>query len=171
AARPAAPVVNEGPPPIPRVGRDRPLPLSFAQQRLWYLQELEPGSGTYNNPTLFRLVGDLDADALQAALDALVARHEVLRSTYTLDGERAVQVIHPPRGMALQRRDVAGDTPEAREAEMQRFCKAYALLPFDLEQGVLRATLLRLEPRCTCWRSCSTTRCPTRGATWSSRTT
>ncbi|RKG75011.1 non-ribosomal peptide synthetase, partial [Corallococcus exercitus] len=134
-------------PPIPRVGRDRPLPLSFAQQRLWYLQQLEPGSGTYNNPSLFRLVGELDVDALQAAMDALIARHEVLRSTYTLEGDRAVQVIHPPRGLPLQLRDVAGETPEAREAEMQRFCKAYALLPFDLEQGVLRATLLRLEPQ------------------------
>ncbi|RKI73405.1 amino acid adenylation domain-containing protein, partial [Corallococcus sp. AB049A] len=142
-----APLVNAGPPPIPRVGRDTPLPLSFAQQRLWYLQQLEPGSGAYNNPSLFRLVGELDTDALQSALDALVARHEVLRTTYSLEGDRAVQNIHPPRGLPLQRRDLAGDTPEAREAEMLRFCKAYVLLPFDLEKSVLRATLLRLEPQ------------------------
>ncbi|WP_233597088.1 non-ribosomal peptide synthase/polyketide synthase [Corallococcus sp. CA041A] len=147
AARPATPVVNEGPPPISRVGRDRPLPLSFAQHRLWYLQQMAPGSGAYNNPSLFRLVGELDVDALQATLDALVARHEVLRTTYALEGDRAVQNIHPPRGLPLPRRDVEGDSPEAREAEMQRFCRAYALLPFDLDQAVLRAMLLRLEPQ------------------------
>ncbi|WAS89436.1 non-ribosomal peptide synthase/polyketide synthase [Corallococcus sp. NCRR] len=139
--------MDAGPPPIPRVGRDTPLPLSFAQQRLWYLQQLEPGSGAYNNPSLFRLVGALDVDALQAALDALVARHEVLRTTYSLEGDRAVQNINPPRSLPLPLRDVTGDTPEAREAEMLRFCKAYVLLPFDLEKGVLRATLLRMEPQ------------------------
>ncbi|MFB1481089.1 non-ribosomal peptide synthase/polyketide synthase, partial [Corallococcus sp. RDP092CA] len=147
APKAAAPVVNAGPPPIPRVGRGQPLPLSFAQQRLWYLQQLEPTSGAYNNAALFRLVGALDEAALQAALDALVTRHEVLRTTYSLDGDRAVQVIHPSRGLPLQGRDVEGETPEAREAEMQRFCRAHALRPFDLEQEVLRATLLRLEPQ------------------------
>ncbi|WP_223765871.1 non-ribosomal peptide synthetase/type I polyketide synthase [Corallococcus sp. AS-1-6] len=151
APRPVAPAtparVDMTPPPIPRVGRDRPLPLSFAQQRLWYLQQLEPTSSAYNNPAIFRLTGELDRDALQAALDAMVVRHEVLRTTYALDGDHAVQVIHPPRGLPLQHWDAAGDTPEAREAAMRAFCQDSVRQPFDLEQEVVRAALIRLGAR------------------------
>ncbi|RYZ37358.1 MAG: amino acid adenylation domain-containing protein, partial [Myxococcaceae bacterium] len=147
APRPVVtPNVPGAPPPIPRAPRDQPLPLSFAQQRLWYIQQLEPQSGAYNNATTFRLTGELDVAALQAALDELVARHEVLRTTYSLAGETAVQVIHPARGLPLTRVDVAGDTPEAREAELARLCRAHALLPFDLEKLVIRALLVRVEP-------------------------
>ncbi|RKG75337.1 non-ribosomal peptide synthetase, partial [Corallococcus terminator] len=131
----------------PRVPRNQPLPLSFAQQRLWYIQQLNPQSGAYNNATTFRLTGDLDVAALQAALDELVARHEVLRTTYSLEGENAAQIIHPARGLPLVRLDVAGETPEAREAELARLCLAHAVIPFDLEKLVIRAQLLRLEPR------------------------
>ncbi|NNB89170.1 non-ribosomal peptide synthase/polyketide synthase, partial [Corallococcus exiguus] len=148
APRPVAPaapaVVNMSPPPIPRVSREQPLPLSFAQQRLWYLQQMEPTSSAYNNPAIFRLKGDLDRAALQAALDAMVVRHEVLRTTYALEGDHAVQVIHPPRGLPLQHWDVPGDTPEAREAAMRAFCQDAVRQPFDLEQEVLRAALIRL---------------------------
>ncbi|NOK20265.1 non-ribosomal peptide synthase/polyketide synthase, partial [Corallococcus carmarthensis] len=149
APRPVAPsvapvLVDVNPPPIPRVGRDRPLPLSFAQHRLWYLQQLEPTSSAYNNPAIFRLTGELDGAALQRALDEMVIRHEVLRTTYALDGDHAVQVIHPPRGLPLQHWDVPGDTPEAREAAMRRFFQEAVRQPFDLEKEVVRGALLRM---------------------------
>ncbi|RKI05722.1 amino acid adenylation domain-containing protein, partial [Corallococcus praedator] len=147
APRPVAPSVPGAPPPIPLVPRNQPLPLSFAQQRLWYIQQLEPQSGAYNNATTFRLTGELDVAALQAALDELVARHEVLRTTYSLEGETAVQLIHPARGLPLARVDVTGETPEAREAELVRLCQAHAVIPFDLEKLVIRALLLRVEPK------------------------
>ncbi|RKH56197.1 non-ribosomal peptide synthase/polyketide synthase, partial [Corallococcus llansteffanensis] len=136
-----------GPPPIPLVPRNRPLPLSFAQQRFWYLQQLEPQSGAYNNASTFRLTGDLDVAALQAALDELVARHEVLRTTYSLAGGSAVQLIHPARGLPMRKVEVPGATPEAREAELLRLCQAHTMIPFDLEKVVVRALLLRVEPR------------------------
>ncbi|RYZ40511.1 MAG: amino acid adenylation domain-containing protein, partial [Myxococcaceae bacterium] len=97
--------------------------------------------------TTFRLTGDLDIHALQAALNALVARHEVLRTTYSLAGDSAVQVIHPARGLPLPLVDVPGDTPEARQVELIRMCQEHALLPFDLEKVVIRARLLRVEPK------------------------
>ncbi|RKG63039.1 LLM class flavin-dependent oxidoreductase, partial [Corallococcus exercitus] len=133
--------------PIPRAPRDRPLPLSFAQQRLWYLQELEPESTAYNNAIIFRLTGTLDITALQTALHALVERHEVLRTTYALADDGAVQVIHATGALPLETEDVPGDTAEAREAAMLRRCQAYTATPFHLDTGpVARALLLRLAP-------------------------
>ncbi|MFP2898978.1 amino acid adenylation domain-containing protein, partial [Corallococcus sp. 4LFB] len=133
--------------PIPRAPRDRPLPLSFAQQRLWYLQELEPESTAYNNAIIFRLTGALDITALQTALHSLVERHEVLRTTYALADDGAVQVIHATGTLPLRTEDVPGDTAEAREAAMLLRCQAYTATPFHLDTGpVARALLLRLAP-------------------------
>ncbi|QRN99308.1 amino acid adenylation domain-containing protein [Archangium violaceum] len=135
------------PPPISRVSREGPLPLSFAQQRLWYLHQLAPGNTAYNNPSAFRLTGTLDVGVLQAALDELVNRHEVLRSTFTLSEQGPVQVIHPPRTLPMPLVEVTGETPEAREAELLRLCREETCRPFDLEHGSpFRALLLRLQP-------------------------
>ncbi|MCP3144587.1 amino acid adenylation domain-containing protein [Pyxidicoccus sp. QH1ED-7-1] len=144
--RPATAAAPQGPPAIPRAPRDQPLPLSFAQQRHWYLQQMEPSSTAYNNPSNLRLVGALDPKALQAALDELVRRHEVLRTTYTLsDSGAAVQLIHPGGSLPMPVEEVPGATPEEREAHMVRRCQEHAALPFDLEKGpVVRALLLRL---------------------------
>ncbi|NNC07214.1 amino acid adenylation domain-containing protein, partial [Corallococcus exiguus] len=132
---------------IPRAPRDRPLPLSFAQQRLWYLQELEPESTAYNNAIIFRLTGALDVTALQTALHSLVERHEVLRTTYALSDTGAVQVVHATGTLPLETEDVPGDTADAREAAMLRRCQAYTATPFRLTTGpVARALLLRLAP-------------------------
>ncbi|RKI64410.1 amino acid adenylation domain-containing protein [Corallococcus sp. AB049A] len=132
---------------IPRAPRDQPLPLSFAQQRLWYLQELEPESTAYNNAIIFRLTGTLNVSALQTALHSLVERHEVLRTTYALGDTGAVQVIHATGTLPLEFEDVPGATAEAREAAMLRRCQAYTATPFRLDTGpVARALLLRLAP-------------------------
>ncbi|HEX2189683.1 MAG TPA: amino acid adenylation domain-containing protein, partial [Longimicrobiaceae bacterium] len=88
-------------PPIGRAPRDEPLPLSFAQQRLWLVDRLEPGGSAYNVPSALRLRGELDTAALRASLDALVERHETLRTTFAEQGGVPVQVVHAPAPLAL----------------------------------------------------------------------
>ncbi|MEW5925949.1 MAG: amino acid adenylation domain-containing protein, partial [Gemmatimonadota bacterium] len=126
-------------PPVERVPRDGPLPVSFAQQRLWLVDRLEPGSPAYNIPYALRLRGALDVDALRRSLDALVRRHETLRTTLEERGGVPVQVIHPPAPGALEVVRVSG------EAEAARLAAEEAARPFDLAAGpLLRCTLLRL---------------------------
>ena len=98
-------------PPITAAGRDEPLPLSFAQQRLWFLDQLDPGSTAYSAPSPVRLGGELDVAALGAALGAVVGRHEVLRTRLVAgpDGV-AHQVIDPPSPFPLPLVDVSADS-------------------------------------------------------------
>src|SRR5262249_55815651 len=122
------------------------LPLSFAQQRLWFLHQLEPGSVEYNMPAPVRLTGHLDTAALSAALDALAARHEVLR-TRLVSGEDGTphQGIDPPSGFGLAHADLTGDPDALSTAE--RLVAEDGLVPFDLATGpLLRGTLYRLGP-------------------------
>ncbi|WP_375765651.1 amino acid adenylation domain-containing protein [Archangium gephyra] len=129
-----------------RAERTGPLPLSFAQQRLWFLDQLEPGTAHYNIPAGLRLVGALDTGALQRAFDELLRRHESLRTTFRAEQGEPVQVILPPFSLPLavvDLRDVPG--PE-REAEARRLTTQEARRPFELATGpLLRVTLLRLE--------------------------
>ena len=132
-------------PPIERVPRGGPLPASFAQQRLWLVDRLEPGSPAYNVPFALRLRGGLDTAALRAALGGLVRRHESLRTTFAERGGAPVQVVHPAAGVAVPAVDLRGLVPTAREREAGRLAREEALRPFDLARGpLLRATLLRL---------------------------
>ncbi|MBV9773170.1 MAG: amino acid adenylation domain-containing protein, partial [Gemmatimonadetes bacterium] len=133
-------------PPIERVSREEPLPASFAQQRLWVVDRLDPGSPAYNMPSPLRLRGALDVAALRASLDALVARHETLRTTFSERDGAPVQVIHAAAPVAMGEVDL-GHLPEAhREAEAGRLVADEALRPFDLACGpLLRCTLLRLD--------------------------
>ncbi|HEX8273687.1 MAG TPA: amino acid adenylation domain-containing protein [Longimicrobiaceae bacterium] len=133
----AAPPISIG-----RAPRDRPLPLSFAQQRLWVLDRIEPGSPAYNLPVALRVRGPLDAAALRAALDGLARRHETLRTTFAERGGVPVQVVHAPARVALPTVDLRGVQDAAGEAA--RLAGAEARRPFDLARGpLLRATLLR----------------------------
>jgi amino acid adenylation domain-containing protein len=131
--------------PIEPVARDKTLPLSFAQQRLWFLDRLEPGSSYYNIPSAVRLMGALDVTALERTLNEIVRRHEVLRTTFAEAGGRPVQVIAPEWQVPLPVVDLS-DLPEAeRESEAQRLAAGEAQQPFDLAHGpLLRATLLKL---------------------------
>ncbi|MCK8504202.1 non-ribosomal peptide synthase/polyketide synthase, partial [Myxococcus fulvus] len=130
-------------PPLVPADRSRPLPLSFAQQRLWFLDKLQPDSPTFNMPIALRLEGVVDVEALRQAITELVRRHEVLRTTFQ---EGPVQVIHAPAPVPMPVEDLSSLTGEAREAEVQRRVLAEAKRPFDLGRGpVLRASLLRLE--------------------------
>ncbi|MBY6244197.1 condensation domain-containing protein, partial [Methylosinus sp. Sm6] len=133
-------------PPIPLVDRTGPLALSFAQQRLWFLTQFgEAVSAAYHLTLGVRMRGRLDRRALQRALDAIVARHEALRATFTtLDGE-AIQKIAPVDvGFALEEDDLvdALDKDDALRALAER----EAATAFDLERGpLIRGRLARLD--------------------------
>ncbi|HEX2191159.1 MAG TPA: amino acid adenylation domain-containing protein, partial [Longimicrobiaceae bacterium] len=120
-------------------------PLSFAQQRLWLVDRLEPGSAAYNMPFAVRLRGPLDARALRRSLAEVARRHEVLRTVFAEHGGEPVQVVRPAAAVALPLVDLR-TLPEARrEATAGGLAGAEALRPFDLERGpLLRSTLLRL---------------------------
>lgn len=124
----------------PRAGA---LPLSFAQQRLWFLARLEPGNPYYNCPIALRLKGQLHVAALARVLDEIVRRHEILRTTFKVIDGQPVQII-AARSQSLPVLDL-GELPDA-EAEARRLVEEEARRPFSLEQGpLLRTTLLRLS--------------------------
>ncbi|HYH79871.1 MAG TPA: amino acid adenylation domain-containing protein, partial [Longimicrobium sp.] len=132
-------------PPLVPVAREAPLPLSFAQERLWFLHQMEPEGAGYNMPFPTRLVGRLDAAALERALGALTERHEALRTTFRPVEQGAVQIVHPAAPARLPVLDLTGLDLQAREDEARRLAREDAERPFDLERGpLLRATLLRL---------------------------
>ncbi len=132
-------------PPVVPVERTGPLPLSFAQERLWFIDRLEPGSTVYNTPMAWRLGGALDAAALERALGEIVRRHEALRTTFADRGGTPVQVIAPFGGFTLPVEDLSGLSEADREAEVLRRDAEEARRAFDLAAGPLfRAALLRL---------------------------
>ncbi|WP_345130507.1 amino acid adenylation domain-containing protein, partial [Dactylosporangium darangshiense] len=133
-------------PPIVPVARDGAIPLSFAQQRLWFLNQLEPDSPEYNEPLALRLSGPLDLDALRRALDTIVERHEVLRTRLIADDHgRPYQIIDPFVGAGLVVADLSGEPDPLATA--RAWVAADAVEPFDLASGpLLRARLLRLSP-------------------------
>ncbi|MFY0567266.1 non-ribosomal peptide synthase/polyketide synthase [Archangium lansingense] len=138
---------STGQPPLRPVPRDGALPLSFAQQRLWVVEQLTPGSAAYNNPAALRINGALDVRAMEQGLSTVVNRHEALRTTFREEGEVSVQIVHPPAAMELPLTDLS-TLPEAeREATARRLAVEEAHRPFDLRRGPLfRAHLLRLAP-------------------------
>ncbi|HEX8390771.1 MAG TPA: amino acid adenylation domain-containing protein, partial [Longimicrobium sp.] len=131
--------------PMAAVERTDALPLSFAQERLWVLDRMEPGSALYNVPSAMRLRGALDAGALERALGEIVRRHEALRTVFREGEGGPVQVIVPLTGFVLPVEDLSALEAASREAELARLADADAMRPFDLAAGPLfRATLLRL---------------------------
>ncbi|MFP2932073.1 amino acid adenylation domain-containing protein, partial [Pyxidicoccus sp. 3LG] len=128
------------------VAREGDLPLSFAQQRLWVVDQLQPGSSNYNIGTALRMEGRLDAEALRRALEHLVSRHEALRTTFMLKAGQPVQVLHPHVAWTLPLTDLGALPADAREAEARRLATEEAVRPFDLATGpLLRTRLIRLD--------------------------
>lgn len=130
---------------IPRRSSLEPAPLSYNQQGLWVLNQLMPGTSLYHTPMAVRLTGTLDASALQRALNAIVARHDALRTTFTtLDGSPS-QFVAPEVRLDLPLTDLSGVAAADREAEAKRLLQHESRKPFDLSQGPLvRALLVRL---------------------------
>ncbi|HTQ79404.1 MAG TPA: amino acid adenylation domain-containing protein, partial [Thermoanaerobaculia bacterium] len=148
AARPgeALPPIERTPPSSPSSPETPPV-LSFAQQRLWFLEQLHPGTPVYNLPGALEIEGRLDVPALSAALAAIVERHEPLRTAVELRaGEPLARLTAAPPGLPVV--DLSALAETARRGEMEREAQAEARRPFDLARGpLLRSLLLRLEDR------------------------
>ncbi|HST62463.1 MAG TPA: amino acid adenylation domain-containing protein, partial [Longimicrobium sp.] len=128
-----------------RISRTRTEPASYAQERLWFLDRLQPGSSVYNLPLIRRLGGALDPAALERALGEIVRRHESLRTTFQERDGAPVQVIAPFGGLALPVEDLSGLGEADREGAMRQRAGEEARRAFDLSAGPLfRAALLRL---------------------------
>ncbi|MDY7534454.1 non-ribosomal peptide synthase/polyketide synthase [Pseudomonas sp. Bout1] len=129
-------------PPIVALPRLQPLALSYAQERQWFLWQLEPTSTAYHVPAALRLRGDLDLPALQRSFDALIARHESLRTCFVEEQGQTLQLIQPDVTLALDVQSVAADVDEA---VLQALVAEETLHLFNLQQGpLLRVKLLRL---------------------------
>ncbi|WP_246763631.1 non-ribosomal peptide synthetase [Rhizobium sp. 007] len=132
-------------PAIAAVSRHEPLVLSFAQQRLWFLAQLDEGSTNYHIPLALRLRGGLDRTAWQRSLDRLFARHEALRSVFVApEGKPRVEVLPPDAGLPVLEHDLRG-RPDA-EAALLDLCHEEARTPFDLARGpLIRGRLIRMS--------------------------
>jgi hypothetical protein len=129
---------------IPRRTDPGPALLSFAQERLWFLDRFQPGNSFYNVSAALRFSGTLDVPALTASLTEIVRRHDALRTTFTVRAGQPVQCIAPAQPVTLPLTDLQHLPEEQRQSEAQRLATAEAQRPFDLEQGpLLRLGLLR----------------------------
>ncbi|WP_438281610.1 amino acid adenylation domain-containing protein, partial [Pseudomonas alabamensis] len=119
--------------------------LSYAQQRMWFLWQLDPHSGAYNLPGAVRLHGPLDTTALQAAFELLVARHASLRTVFQRQADGSLAQVPQAQGLTITFTDVSDLDPATREARVQAEAQVESVHPFDLEHGpLLRVQLLRL---------------------------
>ncbi|MEQ1511935.1 MAG: amino acid adenylation domain-containing protein [Lysobacteraceae bacterium] len=137
-------------PPIVAVARTETMPLSFAQQRLWFLAQMEDVSQSYHIPGALRLLGALDVRALKCALDGIVSRHEVLRATFVMDGETPMQRFAPAQmGFMLAEHDLSaplGDRKVDAETSLYARMREEFAAPFDLTAGpLIRGQLLRMN--------------------------
>ena len=131
----------------PRENRNN-APLSFAQQRLWFLAQLEPNSPFYNISKAVRLSGDLNVQILQQALDAIVCHHEILHTNYISENGDPIQVIAAPRAVELPIIDLQQYGQVERETQVQKLLQQESQRPFNLESDVmLRGCLLKLAPQ------------------------
>ena len=122
------------------------FPLSFAQQRLWFLQRLDPDSSTYNIPTALRLRGELNIKALQQSIDHLIERHEVLRTTFAIREGEAVQIVHPTLPVSISKTDLRDIGASRREETLRGLVRFDARQPFDLDRGpLLRVKLIQID--------------------------
>ncbi|MFD7617398.1 amino acid adenylation domain-containing protein [Streptomyces sp. NPDC059802] len=137
---------TEQQPEIPRADREQPLRLSPGQQQMWFLQRMEPDSHEYVVPLVLRLTGPLDETALRRAVDAVAARHEILRTRYDFVAGRPVQLIDPAGLVPFTATDLGSLPLDEREAEARTRAAACARVPFDLgAEWPLRVHLFRLS--------------------------
>src|ERR1043165_4542536 len=143
--------VKETPPIVP-LPRDRNYPLSFSQERLWFLDQLDPNSPAYNIHSATRFQGPLNIQAIEQALTELTRRHESLRTTFSVVDGRPIQVIAEPAPFRVELIDLSELEPSEREREAERIATAEAECPFDLSKGpLLRIHLIRLGENDHLW--------------------
>jgi amino acid adenylation domain-containing protein len=131
-------------PAVVPVNRDGLIPASFSQQRLWFLREIDPKSTAYNIPCVFSIRGPLDVVALERALNRIIARHEILRTTFDIVDGTVVQRIMPTLSIELPTSDIAPLQPDERELRAREIALEDAQKPFDLRNGPLvRARIVR----------------------------
>jgi len=133
-------------PPLVSVSPNGNLPLSFSQERLWFLEQLEPSrSSAYNMPSAFRITGALKVCALQQSLNEILRRHEALRTTFSSLAGKPIQVIHPELTLTLPIIELQDISPDQQQTKAMQLIREEVQRPFDLSQlPLLRATLLRL---------------------------
>jgi amino acid adenylation domain-containing protein len=138
-------VKTELPATIPRRRDSGPCPLSFAQERLWFFEQIEPGTAVYNIANAVRITGPLSLDALHKALNEVLRRHDSLRTVFTSHEDKAVQLVVPLQTLPLPVEDLSGLLAQEREVEAVRLINEESQRPFDLSHGVLlRCRVLRL---------------------------
>ena len=131
---------------IPSVPRDTNIPLSFSQQRLWFLQQLQPDSYFYNEHVALELTGSLNVAALEQSLNQIVRRHEALRTTFEMLDEQPVQIIAPSLTLTLPVVDLCKFSEAEQKTQVQRLATEQIQHPFDLVQGpLLRLVLVQLS--------------------------
>jgi len=131
--------------PIMPVSRGKHLPLSFSQERLWFLDQWDPGTSVYNSSIAIRIQGKLDIAKLERSLTEIIRRHEVLRTTFQIIDDQPVQVVVPTAIINLPVINLEKVTEVEREAEAQRLIAEEMRRPFDLTRSpLLRAALLQL---------------------------
>jgi acyl carrier protein len=133
-------------PPLVRVSRKERLPLSFAQQRLWFIDQWDPGSPVYNIPGAIRLEGRLDLQALERVMNEIFRRHDVLRTKIKIEEGEPVQVVEQWEHQSLAIEDLTNLSPEVKEEESKRITRENAETRFDLSNGpLIRVKVLKLE--------------------------
>src|SRR5215203_3384047 len=131
---------------IPRRPQTGPIPLSFSQQRLWFVSQVDPDTPLYNVPEAIELKGQLNLVALEQSLNEIIRRHDALRTVFTVVNRQPVQICTPSRNLTLKIVDLSHLPVTERETSARRILEAEARRPFDVSNDLLlRATLLRLD--------------------------
>ena len=135
-------------PPIQTIPRDKNLPLSFSQERLWFIEQLEGSKAPYIEQGALRISGNLNVLALERALSEIVRRHEVLRTSFQTVNGIPIQVIHPDATININLVDLQQLEVTERETVLQQQAQLEAITPFDLEIApLIRCSLLQLDAR------------------------
>jgi amino acid adenylation domain-containing protein len=133
---------------VPRRDPSQPCPLSFGQQRLWFLDQLQPGLTVFNEYSVFRITGNLKTDALRQSLNEITRRHEACRTTFAFEAEHPIQVVNNPRDFDLAVHDLSHLPPAERSSEIDRHIGEEGRHVFDLKRDPMwRATLLQCGPQ------------------------
>ena len=133
-------------PALSRERRSRPLPLSFAQTRIWFITRMEEGSSSYNIPAALRFTGPVDRETLRRAFETIVARHTILRTVYREEGREPVQVVLEPRPFHLPLIDLSAQGPDEQARVVSDLVRSESVRAFDLtSEPSLRVVLVRLS--------------------------